>query len=235
VNKSGYTLLIDADDTLWENNVFYLRSTAAFCKFMSRYGVPQKAVQEALHEHEMAAVPTLGYGPDAHIAALASTTRKLLSRQSDLDRLTKRARRIGRDLLSAPVLLLPGVHKALALLAHAHQLVLATKGVDRIQIDKLHRSGLGPFFTQQHVVPEKNAGIYASLVARVGSDIESTWMIGNSPRSDINPAIEAGLHAVYVPHSDTWRAERAPLAYPDRTAVVARFGDLPRFFDGQDS
>ena len=230
MQKSGYTLFIDADDTLWENNVYYLRSTATFCTLMSSYGVSPTVVDEALHEQEMAEVPTLGYGPDAHIAALKSTTRNLLSGHEDIDRIAKRAQRVGRDLLSAPVLLLPGVRKALGRLAHAHDLILVTKGVDRIQLDKLQRSGLGQFFSQQHVVPEKNAGIYSNLLARVGSDKRNTWMIGNSPKSDINPAIEAGLRAIYVPHSSTWRAERAPLAYPDVTAVVERFSQLPDFF-----
>jgi len=39
-------------------------------------------------------------------------------------------------------------------------------------------------------------------------------MIGNSPKSDINPALAAGLHAVFIFHKDTWVLEHAELATP---------------------
>jgi len=38
-----------------------------------------------------------------------------------------------------------------------------------------------------------------------------TFMIGNSPRSDINPALKAGLGAVFIPHPETWEHEHAEI------------------------
>ena len=58
---------------------------------------------------------------------------------------------------------------------------------------------------------------------------EQTWMIGNSPSSDINPALEAGLHAVFVPHRNTWMLERGelrPAIGNGRLLQVASFGHL---------
>jgi putative hydrolase of the HAD superfamily len=36
-------------------------------------------------------------------------------------------------------------------------------------------------------------------------------MVGNSPKSDINPALAAGLNAVFLFHKDTWVLEHATL------------------------
>jgi putative hydrolase of the HAD superfamily len=58
-------------------------------------------------------------------------------------------------------------------------------------------------------------------------------MVGNSPKSDINPALAAGLHAVFIPHGDTWILEHEDLATapaPQRLLVVERFADLRAHF-----
>ena len=62
---------------------------------------------------------------------------------------------------------------------------------------------------------------------------EQTWMIGNSPKSDINPALEAGLHAVFVPHNNTWELERGevrPEFGNGRLLQVGSFGKLREHF-----
>ena len=62
-------------------------------------------------------------------------------------------------------------------------------------------------------------------------DPERTWMIGNSPKSDINPALEAGLNAVFVPHAHTWVLERQEIrAGAGKLLVLDRFEDLRKHF-----
>ena len=58
-----------------------------------------------------------------------------------------------------------------------------------------------------------------------------TWMIGNSPKSDINPALEAGLNAVFVPHANTWVLEKEEIRPgAGRLLVLERFAELKKFF-----
>jgi len=60
---------------------------------------------------------------------------------------------------------------------------------------------------------------------------EHTWMIGNSPKSDVNPALEAGLNAVYVPHPHTWGLEKEEIRRGNgRLLVVEKFADLRGHF-----
>jgi len=82
-------------------------------------------------------------------------------------------------------------------------------------------------------VSEKDAKIYAHIADKYDCTHHSTWMIGNSPKSDINPALAAGLHAVFVPHGDTWILEHEELnaAPPNQQLlIVGRFAELREHF-----
>jgi len=147
------------------------------------------------------------------------------------DTLLGRVRTYAQQVLDPPIALLPDVQETLTQLRPTSRLVLVTKGADDVQSAKVTRSGLGSLFDAVRIVPEKHRDTYASLVDELGSDHTTTWMIGNSPRSDINPAIEAGIGAIYIPHSETWSAEMAEVRYPERTVVLSRFRDLVAYFE----
>ena len=106
-----------------------------------------------------------------------------------------------------------------------------TKGAVAEQTGKVERSGLKEYFAAVEIVSEKDASTYRSVVSKYSLLSDDTWMIGNSPKSDINPALEAGLRAVYVPHERTWHLERTALNDGDgRLLVVEGFSDLRKHF-----
>ena len=119
------------------------------------------------------------------------------------------------------------------LIGGRHDLTLLTKGHAEEQQLKIDRSGLGDYFRHAEVVPEKDAAAYHALVTRLEMNRTRTWMIGNSPRSDINASLAAGLNAVFIPHHATWRLEHQEIdeeAGPGRLLVLERFRDLGRHF-----
>ena len=118
----------------------------------------------------------------------------------------------------------------IAALAETCALTLVTKGEEHFQLDKLAGSGLAPYFSHARVLRHKETSAYAQLVADLHLDPANTWMVGNSPRSDINPALQAGLGAVYIPHDDTWHQELEPLLASPRLVTLARFGELRGLF-----
>jgi len=77
------------------------------------------------------------------------------------------------------------------------------------QADKLAHSGLAAHFAAIEIVREKDAPTYRRVIARNELKPHTSWMIGNSPKSDINPSLAAGLHAVLLFHKDTWVLEHA--------------------------
>jgi putative hydrolase of the HAD superfamily len=129
--------------------------------------------------------------------------------------------------------LIEGVEATLQHLQPRHQLILMTKGNITEQRGKVERSGLRRYFSAVEIVAEKDSPTYRRVVQNYGLIRESTWMVGNSPKSDINPALGAGLRAVFIPHPDTWPLEHEPLLHPneaDRLVELSRFSDLRDVF-----
>ena len=139
---------------------------------------------------------------------------------------------LAEGILDQPVELIDGVEEMLALLAGRHDLTLFTKGHPDEQRMKVDRSGLKRYFSHTAIVKEKDSTAYGRLVEERGFDPARTWMIGNSPKSDINPALDAGLNAVLVPHPHTWVLERQDLRMGTngRFLKVEKFADLKMHF-----
>ncbi len=224
-------LLIDADDTLWENNIYFERAFDAFCDFLDHSSLTPPQIREVLNEIELVNAKIHGYGSMNFGLNLQQAYRHLAERairEDDLRQVLSLAERI----LEQPVELIAGVEETLRYLAPRHHLVLFTKGHPDEQRMKVERSSLGGYFRHTAVVKEKDRAAYGQIVNERGFQKPETWMIGNSPKSDINPALEAGLNAVLVPHEHTWVLERQDLRVPDdgRFLMVERFADLTKYF-----
>jgi len=129
-----------------------------------------------------------------------------------------------------PIELIPGVAETLEYLSLRHDLTLFTKGNAEEQKLKVDRSGLAIYFGHTAIVKEKDAASYRNLVRERQMDPASAWMIGNSPKSDINPALEAGIGAVFVPHEHTWRLEHEEVQASPRLMELEKFPDLKNYF-----
>jgi len=225
------SLLIDADDTLWENNIYFERAFEAFCDFLDHSSLTPPQVRDVLNEIELVNSKIHGYGSKNFGRNLQQAYQHLAEREirdPDLRHVLSLAERI----LEQPIEIIEGVEETLGYLAERHDLTLFTKGHPDEQLLKVERSQLGRYFSHTAVVKEKDAKAYAQLVAERGLTRGLTWMIGNSPKSDINPALEAGLNAVLVPHPHTWVLEHQDLRQSGngRFLKVDRFADLPLHF-----
>jgi putative hydrolase of the HAD superfamily len=223
-------LIFDADDTLWENNIYFEAAFDSFCDYLAHSSMSPVEVRAVLDEIEMANAKIHGYGSRNFARNLAQCYGRLAEREiakHDLERVKEFAHAI----LEKPIELLDGVTETIAALASRHELTIFTKGDPEEQRLKIERSGLAPHFAHAAIVKEKNEAAYRRLAEERGFRSERTWMIGNSPKSDINPALAAGLNAVYVPHPRTWSLEQedVPQGHP-RLLRVERFGDLGKYF-----
>ncbi|MEK7407152.1 MAG: HAD family hydrolase [Acidobacteriota bacterium] len=227
---TGQFLLIDADDTLWENNVYFEQAFEEFVSFLDHSTLTPGEIRAVLDEIELANNKIHGYGAANFARNLCQCYEHLNERriqERELEIIMSLAERI----LGQPIELIEGVEETLGYLRGRHDLILFTKGHPEEQKLKIDRSGLGEYFRHTAVVKEKDAAAYRALVERFGTDPERTWMIGNSPKSDINPALEAGLRAVYVPHARTWTLERQQLQEGGRRLLVLEgFSHLRRHF-----
>ena len=223
-------LIIDADDTLWENNIYFEQAFEAFIEFLDHSTLNAEEVRRILDDIELANIKVHGYGAQNFGRNLCQCYEHLVERDvkpGDRDYLIK----VAADIMEQPITLIDGVPQTLEYLALRHDLTLFTKGHPEEQKLKIDRSGLGIYFGHTAIVKEKDESSYRALVAERRLDPARTWMIGNSPKSDINPALAAGLNAAFVPHDRTWHLEHTDLSRgPGRLLELTRFADLRLHF-----
>jgi putative hydrolase of the HAD superfamily len=223
-------LIVDADDTLWENNIYFERAFDDFCDFLGHSALLPDEVRAVLDEIEIVNNKTHGYGTLNFTRNLTECYHKLVERDVSAEDIP-RIMSFTEQILHHPIEVIPGVEQTLEYLSKRHNLTLFTKGDPEEQKLKLDRSGLGIYFGHTAIVKEKDARSYAALLRERALDPAHTWMIGNSPKSDVNPALEAGIHAVFVPHERTWTLEQAELGEgPGRLLKIARFEELREYF-----
>ncbi|MGA8509911.1 MAG: HAD family hydrolase [Candidatus Sulfotelmatobacter sp.] len=229
---SSQTLLIDADDTLWENNIYFERAIARFISFLNHQQFSPDQVRGVLNDVERECIVKHGYGLHSFARALVDTFERL-SLAPVTPELHTQINSLAHTIADHPIEILPAVVETLQYLSARHHLILVTKGAIVEQTGKIERSGLKDYFAATEIVAEKDAAAYHTIVEKYELAHDSTWMIGNSPKSDINPALAAGLHAVFVPHGNTWILEHDELdgaRPPQRLLIVGRFAELRGHF-----
>lgn len=224
-------LIIDADDTLWENNIYFEKAFDEFYDFLSHSTMDPAEVRAALDAIELVNSRIHGYGSLNFGRNLQQCYQYLVEREiapGDLDQVMSFAARIREQ----PVELIEGVRETLEYLVTRHTLILFTKGHPEEQKLKIDQSGLGVFFGHTAIVKEKDAAAFRSLAASLRLDPRHSWMIGNSPKSDINPALSASLNAVFVPHAHTWTLESQEIVRSGEGQLLEleRFEELTQYF-----
>ena len=224
------SLIFDADDTLWENNIYFEAAFEQFCDYLAHSSLNPAEVRNVLDEIEIVNTQLHGYGSRNFARNLSECYLRLSERDiSDADLHT--VMDFAHAILDQPMTLIDGVAETVRELAERHSLTLFTKGDAEEQRLKIDRSGLAPHFEHYAIVKEKNEQAYRHLADERGLKPVSTWMIGNSPKSDILPALSAGLGAVFVPHARTWALEKTTL--PDRhprLTTVQSITELKKLF-----
>jgi len=224
------TLLVNADDTLWESNVFFEHTLERFFSLVEPFGYARAYARHILNETERHNIQQHGYGVRSFARSLQQSYMKLAGGLAQRSALEEVACMVA-ELEHTPPRVLDGVPETLAYLTERHRLILFTKGEPAEQAAKVERSGLQGFFEFIEIVPEKNPETYGGLVHKHKIVKSHGWMIGNSPRSDINPAMKIGLNAVYIPHEHTWHLEHEPvLAGSGKLVILPAFRELRGHF-----
>ena len=226
------TLLIDADDTLWENNVYFERAIASFISFLNHQEYSPDEVRQVLNDVERESIVTHGYGLHSFAHSLVRTFERLAV-EPLTPALKETIHGFAHTIPTHPMEIIRDVPETLEYLSERHSLMLVTKGAHAEQTGKIERSRLKRYFTAIEIVAEKDETIYRKIASQYALVPETTWMVGNSPKSDINPALSAGLNAVFVPHGNTWVLEHDQVAEPKspgRLIVVENFRALRNHF-----
>jgi putative hydrolase of the HAD superfamily len=226
------TILIDLDDTLCENNIYFERAIAKFISFLNHKEMSVEQVREVLNHVERESILSHGYGLHSFAHSLVATFERL-SVEPVTPELHQTIWSFAHEIAEHPLELIDGVAETVAQLADRHHLLLMTKGSITEQSGKIERSGLREFFAAVEIVAEKDRPTYMSIIDKYGLDPGRSWMVGNSPKSDINPSMAAGLNAVFIPHDMTWVLEHEEVAQApngQRLLRLERFRQMAEHF-----
>ena len=220
------TVALDADDTLWHNESIFHLTQQKYFSLLRDYG-DEDHMMARLLEVERKNLALYGYGVKGFTLSMIETAIDL-TRGAVPAKTIQEIMDLGRAMLEHPVEPLPGVADTLAALHGKVRLVMITKGDLLNQEQKLARSGLGDRFDAIEIVSEKDAGTYRRIAMRHGIAVEDAVMIGNSLKSDVLPALEAGLWGVHIPYQITWAHEHAePPADSPRYGRLDSIKDVP--------
>lgn len=219
-------IAFDADDTLWDCQSWF-DSVEERCAELMKPWATRKEVSEGLFATEHRNLSLTGYGTKAFTLSLIENAVRISHGEisgDDVMRLID----MGKELLRFPTTPLPGVQETLEALVQRrrYRLVVFTKGELMDQEDKLRRSGLEQYFCRLETVSNKTVTEYRQLCENLDVAPEETLMVGNSFRSDIAPALQAGAWAAYIPYHVVWALEQSEEFPHERLYKMQQFREL---------
>ena len=218
------TVGLDADDTLWHNETLFRLTHARFVALLADHG-DEATIGARMAETEKRNLRLYGYGVKGFTLSMIETAMELTGGEAPAA-VVREILAAGREMLAHPVETLPGVDEALAQLSERYRLILITKGDLLDQERKLAASGLGDLFAAVEIVSEKDRSTYDRVFSRHGTGPAEAVMAGNSMKSDVLAALEAGAFAVHIPYVVTWAHELA-----DAPEGHSRYGALDSISD----
>jgi putative hydrolase of the HAD superfamily len=224
-------LIFDADDTLWENNIYYENTRNNFFILCEKYDISRSQAERHFYQTETRLVQEKGYGTTNFLLILNTLFNLLLPPEalSHFNHLIDEF----EHTIYRPRKTFPDVEETLVKLKERYALFVLTKGDLKEQKIKLDNSGLNHFFTHKFIVSEKNDQTYRKILAEQNWPGSEVCMVGNSPKSDINPALKAGMWAIFIPYAHTWGLENEALNRDqDKLVRIKQFSELVQVLGG---
>jgi putative hydrolase of the HAD superfamily len=225
------TIAFDADDTLWDNEIYFRESEREFCKLINEHSplLTEREIMPILFETEVGNLSIYGFGVKSFVLSSIEAAGKLLNNNVPYS-IIKKITEIGREQLMKPVTLLTDVEATLSQLKAEgkYRLVLATKGDLLDQESKIKRSGLAQYFDRTIVMSDKQEEDYRVMMKNLNCKPEKMVMIGNSFKSDILPVVKLGGYGIYIPYHTTWAHEVVDTIEHPRIIEIERMGELKK-------
>lgn len=206
MNSNIRVVGFDADDTLWDNEIFYKETEQEFCRIMIPFMNTEETSKE-LFRTEVQNMGLYGYGIKAFSLSLIETAIRISSSEIPASTISKIIE-LGKAMLRKPVNLINGIEDVLKILQGKYKLIIVTKGDLLDQEKKLVKSGLSGYFHHIEIMSDKKEDNYKSLLNHLDIEASQFIMVGNSLKSDILPVLGLGGYGIYVPSDTTWLYEQ---------------------------
>lgn len=206
------TILFDLDDTLIYCNKYFFFVIEQFSDSMmdwfNGYGITRTEITDKQTEIDIAGVHIDGFKSDHFPQSFVETYRhfsNLFGRSPSVveeDFLWK----LGRSVYEFDAEPYPFMEETLFELANqGHELHLYTGGELLIQTKKIQHMQLERYFGPRiYVRSKKNTEAMEGILQEGNFHRPTTWMIGNSLRTDVIPALTTGINAIHMKTDSEW-------------------------------
>lgn len=213
-------IFIDMDDTLIVNNILYEKAQAALAGFLHNFGITEEEVDAVFDRVDAENFKTLGYSRERMPASFEMTLKHFIPDAEET--LVMSARGFAEKIFTTIAPLKPDVEEAFALMVENFPVYLVTQGDLSVQAGRVAHIPFKGEFADIHIVERKHTDLYKKLLKKHGFKPEEVVMIGDSLKSDIVPAVEAGMHAIWIEARNASH-EAIPASTSDR---AHKFGSL---------
>jgi predicted acylesterase/phospholipase RssA/FMN phosphatase YigB (HAD superfamily) len=213
-------IIFDADNTLWQTEVIYNEARNRLCDYIhSASGIAKEQIEAFQRDTDKKLEALYGYSASRFARSFEDTLINYLD-SPEADEI-RHVRRLAEDVFRKKAAIYPGVEEVLRTLRANHwKLAIITAGEEWVQKKRLSEFHLETIFDEIIIIERKNSSEFSNFCKNRKFDPAGSWVVGDSLRSDVLPAIEAGFKAIWVQH-DNWReVERAGLEAPAGCVVV---------------
>ena len=220
-------VIFDFDDTLVYTNEIFHAAREELYRLLAGAGCNRRQeIADYLNAADLANVAQRGYlAADCFPLAMRQTADYFLPQQPQVAAAAEAA---GWAVYRQKPRLAPNVHQVLAALSRDFPLLLWSQAEAYVQQPRLEQSGLLPYFAVVEICRSKDAPGLQAFLCRNQADGAGSWLVGNSLRSDINPALQLGLQAVHISHP-AWEYEtETPLAEYYQIDVLEQLLELTK-------
>lgn len=210
-------IIFDGDDTLWETALLYAGAKEEFFRQMSSLGFDLQEVEETFQNIDVANVDRFGFSMHRFPLSMAETYNLFCDKYSMASEqgVAEKLKSIGYSVFTKLPANCAYAEEVLALLRPHFLLILATKGDYEVQCSKINQSKLAPFFHAIYILEHKTPRELQNIAEACDLDVSRSWVIGDSLKSDINPALQAGFRAIWI-QNDGWEYEKDEQINSDR-------------------
>jgi len=220
------TVIFDLDDTLIHCNKYFNEVLRRFAERMGAWfpGIPDEAILRKQLEFDLEGVHRHGFKKERFPLSLIETYEyfcELTGKKpvlSDKEWLYE----LGHDVYEQQFEPYPHMEETLEeLKERGNRLCLYTGGDPLVQKRKIEQLNLQTYFEKRiYIVQHKDTAAMRQVVKETGGNPLNTWMVGNSARTDILPALETGIHAIHIANETEWEYNRAEIRVKPKSVYV---------------
>lgn len=222
-------IIFDLDDTLIDTSDLYWRVRSEYIKYISQFYFKDLDLIDLFEFFDTINSEKIGHDPNRYYSTMLDVVSYLgLTDYVDLEYIHS----ISNDIKSMIPKLLPHALDLLKWVHGNYDLALITRGDSELQMKKIQHYELSMFFPVIEIVPIKNSALFSKVITNTGHTPSNTVILGDSIKSDINPALEIGataIHYMYSHHAYYWLQEHTDKPINDNYFKVSDLSQVRKY------